>query len=1135
MGGDYKVGCKTSPSVRLSSGAVYKQFRSLSAYFFPIGFGSLLLVCAPVAVATDAQSDPDATTQVDGSSSGPVVASESWGTKIIDLLNEQSRRSLDQIPERVQLGAGVEALVQNLTLSDLRWLAQDGLYDSLDIDPKLVVEAFKNKADLEGSEIDQQLARLYALSLVHQGDIPLDRLEPFQTSPHWPVNVAAHLEVARASRLTDGNGAVASVRDAVLAVPNSVQDQARVEEAYYNIAVVSQMVAILHSDMPTAFASTVKLLELASKQGRRSDWHGIIYNLAQLYAVLYSTEEALKVTEELVLISRKLDNKKNALSLALHGKYLTLAGRPSIGLRHLEEAKSLDAFSDTPHFEVDLELSIIQSLAGLKRVEEAQQRYAQLSSELAENPIQSVRARRVEATLLKVSGQAPAAYELIDDTLDTTYRRFLRARRISRPFLTLTSIGVDSAVQKSAPLPLALDIADIAGIGQSTVVGGLSRDAYRDLKRLEVELELLNPARNESSTTARDQLLDAIMGRSDSDASLLLQSLRNTSGNSDRGMDGLDSETLDLFSQFLAARSIGSGLPQPSDNSEPTLQALAWLLRAELALEQGRIEMAYSDVERARYIALRHDDANRAIRYDLSGLTLSLAALEGNPDVALQAADAHISSARDDGRADPLASVMTGVISALERAGHLSQALELSDQFVQLAQTRDDRTRVWALYAKGRLLYRDDQFARAVIFLQEALDSMDTTELEVQIQRALYPSFAGSGQIAEARGVRRELTLNLVRLDNTAVTQAARPYLAHGDALIAEAESPGSEVADSALRAWLDAFQIAEANQRQRLATLSGYRTNAAQAIMRLEADQNRADASTLASRWRAVQYLGWLLGIVTVGLLSLFVWTLVNLRRARALQRSSRRASAVKGQFLNMIGHEARIRLQGIASFADSLKAASIALEHLPTVQVIGKQADSLSRSISDLVASARILSGDDPHRTDILVPEEFERSITSRALEAIGKRDVAFSFTIAPSLGPVLVEKRYLETAIDRLVRAAARDTRSGAIEVTMSSDQSLRGPRLNIVVEDTGAGLSPSEIDSLLNRFETDASGMSRLDGVEDLDFPLAQQAVDALGGVLRVHSEVGKGTRVSVSVPVSRAAANDTNEFEAIEVI
>ena len=82
------------------------------------------------------------------------------------------------------------------------------------------------------------------------------------------------------------------------------------------------------------------------------------------------------------------------------------------------------------------------------------------------------------------------------------------------------------------------------------------------------------------------------------------------------------------------------------------------------------------------------------------------------------------------------------------------------------------------------------------------------------------------------------------------------------------------------------------------------------------------------------------------------------------------------------------------------------------------------------------------------------------------------------------------------------------------------------MSAIVEDTGSGMAPSEIDSLMSIFEQDASGISRIDATEELDLPLAHQAVLALGGTMNVHSQIGEGTRVSFSVPVKPAAANDT---------
>ena len=1073
------------------------------------------LCCLALATATDsaAQSSPavDDAAPVGAAAGGSdasatttsASSAETWADRIVSLLPEG---------RIFEAGAPGENPA-DLPLAQVRWALQDIVSGSLAVSPDPYLDAYRAAAS-EGDGRDAELARLYELVLAKGGYVDSGDLAEFLQSSDWFVNVAAYVEFARSLSYYDLTSAETAIRRALLAVPGT-QGAELVDEAYYLIAVVAQEIAVTSADLPTAYAASQRLIELAGRQGRNVDAHGVVYNLAQLHSATYGFDATTRITEALVDYSRGLETAKLRLSLALHGKTLLRAGQPRAAIDPLERSLELSESDDDP-FTVDNLRSLVLAYVKLEQVMEAEAAYARLVAIPGEANPQAIATRRVEAALLAAKGDTDRAYAMETAITDTISDGANRALLQPRPLLSMRSLSQEEP-RADPTSPIALDVADFAGAPDLTLKRGLSADAFRDLGALKTEIALLadtpESADREPLQAARDAVMEAFRRGSPVEVADAIDAYVAESSDGETGI-------VDVFARGLTALRLGTDVPPPESTASPREQALSWIVRAYLALDQGRLEDAYVDLEKARSLAFRLPDVAMTVAPDLHGLDLTLAALEGNPDIALRAANAYVGSVRQRPRRDAVDVVLTASTAALERAGHLDPALELADLYATLAQSAGPRSRASALFTKGRILYRQNDFARAALHLEDALDTLVDRELEPFVQRALYPSLAGSGRADEARAMRRELGLNLTRLGDPATSASSQPYIAHGDALLAE-----NDTALSALSDWADAREAALLNQRQRQARLSGFRTEAAATILADEAERHRTDEALLTRRTRSVRALSIVLGGAALVVLGLLAWALHSLRRARQLQRSSHQAALVKGRFLNMIGHEARIRLQGIGSFADSLKASSLSLEQLPAVQVIGAQADALSRSISDLVASARILSGDDPQRLDLLVPEDFKRRTTERAIEAIGKRDVTFDFVIANSTGPVLVEKDYLETAVDRLVRAAARSTRAGTIEVRLSSERSLRGPRLNIVVEDTGTGMSSQEIASLLQLFEADSSGMSRLDGAEGLDFPLANQAVKALGGVMRVHSEAGEGTRVSMSIPVRRAAAND----------
>ena len=151
---------------------------------------------------------------------------------------------------------------------------------------------------------------------------------------------------------------------------------------------------------------------------------------------------------------------------------------------------------------------------------------------------------------------------------------------------------------------------------------------------------------------------------------------------------------------------------------------------------------------------------------------------------------------------------------------------------------------------------------------------------------------------------------------------------------------------------------------------------------------------------------------------------------------------------------------------------------------------------------------------------------------LDAAVGSAVKLQFEVDRGVWPVMVDVAEFETALVNLV-VNARDamTGGGVITISARNDSSGGGAsagHVAISVEDTGAGIAPDILGKIFDPFFTTKPigkgtglGLSQVHG-------FAHQA----GGTVRVTSELGKGTRITILLPRKETAdtAEDANAVD-----
>jgi two-component system cell cycle sensor histidine kinase PleC len=111
---------------------------------------------------------------------------------------------------------------------------------------------------------------------------------------------------------------------------------------------------------------------------------------------------------------------------------------------------------------------------------------------------------------------------------------------------------------------------------------------------------------------------------------------------------------------------------------------------------------------------------------------------------------------------------------------------------------------------------------------------------------------------------------------------------------------------------------------------------------------------------------------------------------------------------------------------------------------------------------------------------------------------------------------DKRSLKQILINLTSNAVKFTPEGG---TITVSAKTRGADALITIVDTGIGIPPRDIEKLGRPFEQVENQFTKSKGGSGLGLAISRSLVELHGGRLTIESEPGKGTTVTVSLPVS----------------
>jgi signal transduction histidine kinase len=249
---------------------------------------------------------------------------------------------------------------------------------------------------------------------------------------------------------------------------------------------------------------------------------------------------------------------------------------------------------------------------------------------------------------------------------------------------------------------------------------------------------------------------------------------------------------------------------------------------------------------------------------------------------------------------------------------------------------------------------------------------------------------------------------------------------------------------------------------------------------------------------------------------------TLANERLATQGARL-RRTNAFKGEILGTVAHDLKNPLSVIMGRAEMLKDmmsqspvnAAVAREQISHVQESGRR---LIDMVDTLLADAMADADDINLRRETFDITDMVRRVVEMNRELAVKKGQSLTLSAAPPL-TVAADPDRLWEAVENLVNNAIKYTPAGGA-VTLSVEPA--NGEAQIVVRDTGAGLSPEDVARLFGRFQRLSAKPTAGESSTGLGLSIVKRIVDLHGGQITAASPgAGKGATFTIALPLERS--------------
>ncbi len=232
-----------------------------------------------------------------------------------------------------------------------------------------------------------------------------------------------------------------------------------------------------------------------------------------------------------------------------------------------------------------------------------------------------------------------------------------------------------------------------------------------------------------------------------------------------------------------------------------------------------------------------------------------------------------------------------------------------------------------------------------------------------------------------------------------------------------------------------------------------------------------------------------------------------------------SKKLAQIKRDLISNLSHELRTPLTSIKGYLETIEMSDEInkVERDRYMQIIKRNTERLINMVNDLLLLSELEDKMGKLEIEKVNLEEMIRNIEKIFELALQEKNLKLNFNFQQNLPEIEADSYKIEQMLINLIDNAIKYTETGNINISV---ELITANKVKIEVADTGIGIKKEDLNRIFERFYVVNKARSRKQGGTGLGLSIVKHIVMMHKGELEVDSELGRGTRLTIMLPVQQ---------------